>query len=298
MPGLIKSIFSIISQHEKHTQKLEESLPIKKMLAHSSSLLHTAAKLNNKAIVHIQRGDYPKAIVILSQAVFSLKKQQIPPATSDQESRNTSNESHLPLFEFVSAKRPQSDGTLTARSSSRTEDDGCISNSSSWYLYDDAVLVIIEQALSLEEATEILAYAVFYNLGLCHHLEALNAPDIKSSSELSSILLERAIVYYSHAQHLLNEYGEDLFLDGDMIQSLAITNNLGHVHHCLNHEPTAKVCFQLVLNAIMLYLSSDSTNNSEGSRGRSMAKHDLCFQGFMTNVLNRLVGSSLHAAAA
>jgi hypothetical protein len=149
-----------------------------------------------------------------------------------------------------------------------------------YFLYKNPVQVFAKVSAS-PSVVEILTYAIVYNLALCHHLEAISKPSDEKDNTMN---LQRAIVFYNHAQRL------NLRQKLDILHSLAISNNLGHAHHFLHNEPTAQLCFLRLLNAIV-YLSES------GQEGHQiLAKNGFCLDGFLTNVVY-LIGSSAAPAA-
>mmetsp|Transcript_107113 Transcript_107113/g.160148 ORF Transcript_107113/g.160148 Transcript_107113/m.160148 type:complete len:271 (+) Transcript_107113:58-870(+) len=265
--------------------------------------LEAAVNLNNKATTYMQKGDYGNATIALSQAVIALKS----PTSERHEGPLASSFSSTSTvsFDLLSPKRPQWEArAATASIGAELNNENGSSSSSSWYLYEQSVHLNIGPQQELEcgssrdiPATVILSYAIFYNLGLCHHLDGLRAKRTAAQPTRRNAF-KRAIIFYNQAQKLLNNHGEDfLLLDSNkqLIHSLAITNNLSHIYHCLDKEGTSNICVQRLWTAIVYHRLMDNKG------ARVMANHDdLCFQGLLTNVWNRLlvVGQSAPAAAA
>jgi hypothetical protein len=237
----------------------------------------SVVNLNNEAVLLIKRGKFAQAVSTLSAALVAMKE-SIKNGQRYQSRSEPAAAVAGSALEFVSSPEDE-DCSSYLLSSTRNKNIEC----DDWFLYEDPVCVKAENALSSQKCVEILSYSIIYNLGLCHHLEAL----YEDASTINTGILQRAVTFYNHAQKLLLAHDMDM----DMLHTLAIANNLGHAYHFLHNEPTAKVCFQRLLNAIM-YISES------GQEGRRiLASHELCFDGFLTNVMY-FIGSSSAAPAA
>jgi hypothetical protein len=251
----------------------------------SSSSPDEAVTLNNEATLLMKNGDYSQATVTLSSALVAMRtgirNATFPVAASPSAFSNI----YQPGFHFI----PRHTASIP------TGDLEC----GDWFLYEDAVAINSKHAFASEKSVEIVAYAIIYNLGLCHHLQAVDAlikasrgkhaTTITASSSFSQSSLHRAVALYTQAQKLLVAHGLDNLQE--MIHIMAITNNLGHAHHFLHNEPSAKICFERLLHAIM-YISES------GEQGqRVLMSHEPCFDGFLRNIMN-LTGTSLAAPAA
>jgi hypothetical protein len=246
---------------------------------HLSSGPVSVVKLNNEAALQIQRGEYAQAVSTLSTALVSMKE-SIKNGQCYQDRSETAAADAGSALEFLSPSEDEycSISLLSSRKINNIKCDH-------WFLYEDPVSVKAERALSSQKCVEILSYSIVYNLGLCHHLKAL----YEDASTINTALLQRAVTFYNHAQKLM--LAHDMDMDMDMLHTLAIANNLGHAYHFLHNEPTAKVCFQRLLNAIMCI----SESGQEGRR--ILTSRELCFDGFLTNVMY-FIGSSSAAPAA
>jgi hypothetical protein len=250
-----------------------------------SSSSMEAVRLNNESTLHMKNGDYSQAAVTLSSALAAirsaLRNETFPVAvpTYNTAANVLSIISHERGFFFAPRHA----------ASRATSDLEC----GDWFLYEDAIEINPEHAFASEKSVEILSYAIIYNLGLCHHLQAVNellkTSRSRNTSALTQSSLQRAVALYTQAQKLLVNHGLDNL--EEMLHTMAITNNMGHAHHFLDNEPSAKICFERLLHAIM-YISES------GEQGRRvLLSHELCFDGFLTNVMN-LVGTSSAAPAA
>jgi hypothetical protein len=249
------------------------------------SHLPVAIHLNNGAAFLISQGEYSGAAATLLTALVTLKegvkiiKESGDCSPSSREEGITTNAKDGSPLHFV-ASQQQHDPPSTNnnnKSKSKVSDD--------WYLYEDPVRVCAEKALPSSDCIEIVSYAIIYNLGLCHHLEA---QQFNSESAAHLRHLQKAVSFYSHAQKLMASAS---LQDVGIIHSLVVANNSGHAHHFLSNEPSSRVCLQRLLNAIVLITGS-------GQQGRQIvSNNERCFDGFLTNIMH-LVGFCSAAAVA
>lgn len=237
------------------------------------AILQNALHMNNKAASLIANGDYEPAVSTLSSALTQLK----------DAIRCPTEDSDVPLYALARGKPHHflldDDKSMDDELRSRLQDGD------DWYLYRYPVQVSESCNLASSDAIQLLSFAGIYNLGLCHHLQALS----HDHRELQQQRLRRAASFYEHAQRLISSNLETM--DPDMIQSLVIANNLGHAYYQLGNETTGKMCFQQLLNTIM-YLS-----DNVGSENLVAMDKDR-WDGFMVNIMQHLIGNTSAAAAA
>jgi hypothetical protein len=252
------------------------------------SRLPVAIHLNNDAAFQISQGEYSgvaatllTALVTLKEGVKIIKKSGHCSTSRDEGTTTNTDEGTSPLH-FVASQQQDDPPSITNNNS--TNDSNKSKESDDWYLYEDPVRVCAEKVLPSIDCIEIISYAIIYNLGLCHHLEA----QFNSESTTHLRHLQKAVSFYNHAQKLMSSRS----LHGvGMIHSMVVANNSGHAHHFLNNEPSSKLCLQRLLNAIVLITDS-------GQQGRqTVSNNEVCFDGFLTNIMH-LVGFCSAAAAA
>jgi tetratricopeptide (TPR) repeat protein len=96
------------------------------------------------------------------------------------------------------------------------------------------------------EPTVDASIAIMFNLALAHHLNA-----IYGSFNRSLSTLEQAIALYELAYSVHMQEDADLNIEFTM----AIINNLGHLHRLLGDEQKASQCFQHLLSTILFLRS-------------------------------------------
>lgn len=234
------------------------------------------AKQNNEAACHIHSGEYSKAIISLSSALVTIRDGPLlRPGDDDGEEAATHTTTPCHFQKREAETSPLEECTqLDDRGVMTSDTDEC------YFLCRAPVRVFSKVATS-----QAVAYAIIYNLALCHHLEALSSK-LDQDDDRRALNLQRATVFYNHAQGLNFQHKLDI------LHSLTISNNLGHAHHFLNNHLTADQCFERLLNAIVFISES-------GQDCRQILEtNGFCLEGFLINVTHLIIGSSVTAAAA
>jgi hypothetical protein len=120
----------------------------------------------------------------------------------------------------------------------------------------------------------LLSLPILYNLALAHHLKALSSNNCAES-------LRRAHFLYE----LVLSLNESEGIEFNIIQTMAIVNNLGQVHRTLGSQDRAQLCFQHLLSTIMF------VNDMH-------VGHELNLEGFIANVVPLILPESKCASAA
>lgn len=248
------------------------------------SYLRNALHLNNAAADHIVNGEYEQAVSTLSSALANLKD-AIRFPSQDCVGLKQAFPTERPLNFLIddNCNTPRMADNLRSRLQHRLEDE------QDWYLYRYPIQVSSSVSCNYGSSTDciqLLSFAGIYNLGLCHHLQALVS---HSRQDLHRQRLTRAASFYEHAQRLVSSDQESM--DPDMVHSLVIANNLGHAHFLMGNETNGKMCFQQLLNTIM-YLS-----DNVGSENLVAMDKDR-WDGFMVNIIQHVIGRTSAAAAA
>ncbi len=243
------------------------------------TFLRNALHMSNKAAVHISTGEYEQAVSTLSSALMQLKDAIRCPSEDDAETKDSITKSQPLRFLMDDDCNSLDNDHWRSRLQDRNEDE-------EWYLHRYPVQVSESCDFESSDCIQLLSYAGIYNLGLCHHLQALSP---NPTRELQQQRLRRAASFYEHAQRLISSNLESM--DPDMIQSLVIANNLGHAHYLMGNETTSKLCFQQLLNTIMYISDHDGSENL-------VALDKDRWNGFMVNIMQHLIGKTCAAAAA
>lgn len=91
-----------------------------------------------------------------------------------------------------------------------------------------------------------LAYILLYNLALAHHLQAVDGTD--GGGKSSQAILKKSLCLYQAAHSV--EMKERIPLT--IMQTMAIVNNVGHIHSAMQNANMANECFHRLLSAIMI----------------------------------------------
>jgi len=124
-----------------------------------------------------------------------------------------------------------------------------------------------------------LSYIMLYNLALTHHIQAVEA-----ENEVSLTKLRKALWLYEAALSI--QMKENISLT--VMQTMAIVNNIGHIHSVRKDTEKARDCFQRLLSAIMIVKDCIAEEQQE-----SMQQLD----GFLANVSPLILKQSCAGAA-
>lgn len=127
-----------------------------------------------------------------------------------------------------------------------------------------------------------LSFVLLYNLALAHHLSALES-DVPSNKKL-----RKALSLYELAYTV--QVTEDMPLT--IVQTMAIVNNLGHVHALLGSIDQSEHCFQHLLSTILMV--NDCAGGMQGQETTIVPHMD----GFVSNVLNLMLEHGTPSAPA
>jgi tetratricopeptide (TPR) repeat protein len=224
------------------------------------------SKLNKRGVFQINEGSYDDAVTTLTKALKTVKlAMPIDTSLDDTTCSNAESPSNDFHCEFVSK---------TGRSSFlvRSIENGRICQSS---IFRDPIH--ISGSLSVLESFERLSYVVLYNLALAYHLKATEEP----VQRLQIFNLQKALRLYEHAHHVLMNQDHDMSL----LHTMAITNNLGHIHHVLGDEDRAGLCFQHLLSTIIYMVDYGEAEEIKP------------FDGFFRNAMTVIAKSSSAPAA-
>mmetsp|Transcript_3800 Transcript_3800/g.9177 ORF Transcript_3800/g.9177 Transcript_3800/m.9177 type:complete len:362 (+) Transcript_3800:153-1238(+) len=95
------------------------------------------------------------------------------------------------------------------------------------------------------ETCEDLSYAVIYNLAVAHHLKSEEV-----TGSLRTIYLHKALSLYEYSHQLIRKQHLTLV---PAVHSMALANNVGHIHQALGHPDKTELCMQHILS-IVVYL--------------------------------------------
>jgi hypothetical protein len=232
-----------------------------------SSNALAVTKLNNEAATLIQEKNYAKACGILSVALGAAER-------------------------LIKTRFDCCDVSLSTSESSSNRSTCCFlsdttaadSTTGGYFFYRPPVHVFVSNHFTVP-AIHNLAYAIIYNLALCHHLQAVLITN-GSLPQSPDRHFQEAIVLYKQAEKLMNHGSLGV------LHSVVIANNMGHAYHCLSDELYANCCFYRLLKAFAQLRESmlvDPEAAGELQKGIT--------DGFLSNILSILAISLVAAAA-
>jgi tetratricopeptide (TPR) repeat protein len=191
-------------------------------------------KINNNAIVNIERGKYREASSQLEKAlrIVSTALSQPNDGASSREQGHKRKDIEYPFCRFISS------GISSFRkSSSNSGDQHCV--------FQAPLSIYRPLPISDPRNCGRICYVIMYNLALAHHLAAMNhgARPVEVQA-----LLSKALRLYEHAHLLLTKESD---LDVPILNVMAIMSNLGHVHSALGEIEKAGLCYHNVLSTIL-----------------------------------------------
>ena len=127
------------------------------------------------------------------------------------------------------------------------------------------------------EHCEKLSCVILYNLALAHHLRAMEEQNETSRRSR----LRNALTLYEHAHRILVSQE----IDVSVLHSMAITCNLGHIHHMTGNEAASQMCFHHLLSSIL-----QAVDCGEGGKLQRL-------DGFFRNVMPLMASDSSAPAA-
>lgn len=163
------------------------------------------------------------------------------------------------------------------------------------FIYDSP-LQICPSALAYREIRpELLSefsVALMFNLALCHHLRAIQvdkSPKTSVEEESAKLIFQQAVCLYELSYEVQMQEDVELSVESTM----AIVNNLGHIHQRLGNPEKASKCFMHLLSTFLFIQSSsvgcevdDDVELSESSR-----------EGFLRSVSSIILSQKVAPAA-
>mmetsp|Transcript_3651 Transcript_3651/g.10322 ORF Transcript_3651/g.10322 Transcript_3651/m.10322 type:complete len:346 (+) Transcript_3651:909-1946(+) len=93
------------------------------------------------------------------------------------------------------------------------------------------------------ETCEDLSYAVIYNLAVAHHLKSEEV-----TGSLRTIYLHKTLSLYEYSHQLIRKQHLTLV---PAVHSMALANNVGHIHQALGHPDKTELCMQHILSIVV-----------------------------------------------
>lgn len=216
-----------------------------------------SSSLNRSGIEHLEASNYDGAIRDFSKGLGMVKQVLALHEDQDEMDCHATCPQHEECFYFAHRCLPQ-------HSSGKGPFIFC------------SPIVVSEQS---DELTSFqfyvhMSYVLLYNLALSHHLSGLGNGSLKR--------LQKAQSLYELAYTV--QMTEELQLS--VMQTMAIVNNLGHLHTILGSEEKSEQCFQHLLSTIMFV----------NDCGEQEAVQQM--EGFIANVMPLILKQTASAPAA
>lgn len=280
-------------------------------------LLATTGHLNNEAIEKIKHGDYLDAVGNLTSALQIVKdlmgvvnwedeneEMQVESSSNKdiifcapQESfdcRPSNDEScHEIAYEHEEsvhqALHKDTNNPLTGYGRRRKIMD--LTGPSQTFIYTTPLEIwscaLMGRELNPELLSE-LSVVLMFNLALSHHLRAISSVGSNSKScESSNQIFKQAVSLYELAYEV--QMQEDVELSVEC--TMAIVNNLGHIHRRLGNQEKSTKCFSHLLSTL-LFVHSSTRDEAEDMQ-LSLASTE----GFVQSVSHLILKKQVAAAA-
>jgi tetratricopeptide (TPR) repeat protein len=224
----------------------------------------SSIRLNNQGLEYLERRLYEDAIFVLTQALSILAKGALG-------------------VEFKTAMKDYCYDILESSNS-----DYCFvemqvqcldSEDVPTYVFTSPIMIPEESSIQIADSRSMssavkISVILTFNLALAHHFKAIE------SNSMDAFV--RALRLYELVHQI--QMQEDMELC--VLHSLALANNLGHVHLALNNTHRSKQCFEHLLATLMYFV--------EGGE----CEKDDAMQGFFRNAIPLILKEKVVAAAA
>jgi tetratricopeptide (TPR) repeat protein len=198
----------------------------------------SAIALNNLAIQHLEQSEFKQAAQVLSQGLSVIRVEIACLDNHDDEKIEDANDvSRLTSCFHKKSQKPKV-------TSAKKYEDQVTDNKPFVFQYPISITDnAIEEDVSYGDLIE-LSFIQLYNLALCHHSSAFSSSHSVSAFQNR---LQKALSLYELAYAItINEDFQPTAL-----QTMAIVNNIGHIHSALGHTDCASQCFENLLSTIM-----------------------------------------------
>jgi hypothetical protein len=270
------------------------------------------SRLNNGGIQCMNEGKYENAVETISNALAYVKTR-----ISSEDNDNVdeiSSSSSCPEREHRTAGIPRS-VMVKLDTASSTTTTTTKTMESLHYCYIHTNPIVLEQpdqscAVTFRYLT-IQSFILLYNLALAYHLYAMQQYEGEMTSSSSTSVSHRALRKAASLYEIAYNFHETEAVQSNMIQMMAMMNNLGHIYHLLQQPTIAKRYFHNLLRTIMYVnttcgqyddsryrapLLSSPSQQQQLQQQQQESNHRL--EGFIYNALSFTVSEESTAAAA
>jgi tetratricopeptide (TPR) repeat protein len=212
----------------------------------SSPNIETAVHKNLRGVQHMEAYRFAEAISEFSGALNAVKtilseldatNGDIMEGTSSSFGIHNGNRSQKLVFEFAEDDEMDQD---------QQQQEGLP------FIFQSPIVASFSCSASPQEQDQLeslvkFSSSILFNLALSYHLGAINvAPNLKMK-----MLLQKALTFYKLAYTMMQDTRNN-----GVMETLAITNNLGHVQLTVGDVDKAKQCYEHLLSTIMFVTDS------------------------------------------
>jgi tetratricopeptide (TPR) repeat protein len=223
-----------------------------------------AIRLNNRGVRSLRKGLYEDASAIILEGLELVKTAMRD--TDENDEQIYSSDDHIISLgtDFV---------FLEASSSSYSLDGECQSQQELSYHVFFSPVEIPVNSVQLAISPHQISLFLIFNLALAHHLGGIKNSNLEQ--------FENALKLYELVHKM--QFQEQVELS--YLFTMALTNNLGHIHLCLKNTRRSKQCFEHLLAILMYFV--------EGGEGEKV-EH---LEGFFYNATSLVLRTSPAPAA-
>lgn len=233
-----------------------------------------ATSLNNEGISQLEANNFEAATASFSRGL-SMVKRTLASNNWENKSSGPLNASQVPVEDNFACQFHKLQGNVSTMDFEENDDQDVIS-AEVGFVFQEPIMVLPRSLESTSYADLVkLSFIQLYNLALSHHLCALK----RSNPEP---VLRKALALYELAYTI--HISEDVELT--VLQSMAIVNNLGHLHKQLNNIEKSQQCFENLLTTLMFVKDCGEQDSHK------------VLDGFLSNVMSLILCGSKPAPAA
>jgi tetratricopeptide (TPR) repeat protein len=243
-------------------------------------------RFNNRGLEYLERRRYEDAIFVFTQALSSiLTKEGEALGVLAQEDMINNTVVKDACYDVLESNEEDCDYCFVEMKLQCLDSEAAPS-----YVFTSPIMILEESSSIIQERSADssssssssssmsavkISVILTFNLALAHHFKAIESNSMDA--------FERALRLYELVHQI--QMQEDVELC--FLHSLALANNLGHVHLALNNTHKSKQCFEHLLATLMYFV--------EG--GECEKDHDT-MQGFFKNIIPLILKEKVVAAAA
>jgi hypothetical protein len=264
------------------------------------------SRLNNEGIQCMNEGRFENAVETISNALAYVKTRISSEDNDNANDTSSSSSSSCREIENLTAIIPRSIMVRLDTASFTTTKIMV----SLHHCYIHTYPIVLEQpnqpcAVTFRYLT-IQSFILLYNLALAYHMYAVQQYEGEMTSSSPSSVSHRALRKAASLYEIAYNFYETEVVQSNMIQIMAMMNNLGHIYHLLQQPTIAKRYFHNLLRTIMYVNTSCGQYDarygapllSSSSHQPQQQQSNHLLEGFIYNALSFTVSEESTAAAA